>query len=919
MSPKRKNGAAAKPPAQPKPSPSTAKPPAVAPATASKPPVAAKQAPQPIPARPPQPSSSSGATSSTQRVSPQPPAGPPKPGVTIQANPVAPPPKTLSQPAKHAAQPAKSALASHLRNVFTPAAKLTPAQKHTFTRSDRVRAEWNDFEQTWVLPHQAEIEMELQELAKAAERTSRSKDKKGTPNGMDKIVNAMQREFALAARAEWDARLRRANLQAEEWVDMTPDEMLTVEQVLSYEESDEETGVYALAQHASVAGSANSSSTAIGGTTPPAPSKPLGGWQSRSSAPLQSSAAQKAKAGQPLHSTQPVASRPVPGDVLEPLKKQTPASLTSSIREDHRTQARAPVTSTPVAAATPATATASSETDLVLLAYSVPVALSACPLPPSHAADAEYMQVVEKLYLNSIRQFHLKAADADAELARQLRKPMPTADREFTIRAHQMAMEQSARDIVKRRDELLADERKKRGLGGPGGDSAPPSTVQVPSTARPLQPPGAFPEERTQPVKRTEPTPAPEPILEYVPNAPSNPEPEPEPEVDEVIEVPIKGKGKKKGKKVAVAETKPVANGRSTPTPGAAPASTPAASGWTSVLSQKTPAPAEPKSKPAVPALSTLSGGKSSTPTQRAASPAPINTKLAANGRNSPAPKPSSSTPSPWETYQGKANAAQTTTADQKAAAVPNGIWAPPMARATSSNKNPFAPSRPSRLAQVTQAPDVDPVPQSPESPEPPSPPPQEPSGRDYVAWFAGSSSEDEESASADTLDEDEDDDDDEEEESGGASFGGLLASLAGNSPWALFGGENSQPQRGRAASPARGRGATPTPTRIAAARFTPAPDAEPAYARWGMPSAGPSGLAAAAPTAPPGMWKEDDGDLDQMLELASSALDKAAMGTTRPGVGGVNIEEAMAMYVTASKARETLATPVGGRSGWRR
>ncbi|KAI0658971.1 hypothetical protein C8Q70DRAFT_933754 [Cubamyces menziesii] len=917
MSPKRKNGAAAKPPAQPKPSPSAAKPPAAAPPAASKPPVAAKQAPPATPVRPPQPSASSGATSSTQRVSPQPPAGPPKSSVTIQANPVAPPPRTLSQPAKHTAQPAKSALASHLRNVFTPAAKLAPAQKHTFTRSDRVRAEWNDFEQTWVLPHQAEIEKDLQELTKAAERTSRAKDKSGTPNGMDKIIKAMQREFALAARAEWDARLQRANLQAEEWVDMTPEEMLTVEEVLSYE-SDEDTGVYAQAQRVSVAGSANSSSTAIGGSTPPAVPKPLGGWQSRSSAPVQPSAAQKAKAGQPLHSTQPVASRSVPADVPEPLKKQASAGLPSS--EDHRTQTKAAFASTPTAATRPAPATASSETDMVLLAYAVPVALSASPLPPSHAADADYMQVVEKLYLNSIRQFHLKAADADAELARQLRKAMPAADREFTIRAHQMAMEQSARDIVKRRDELLADERKKRGLGGPGGDSAPPSTVQVPSTARPLQPPGAFPEERTQSVKRTEPAPAPEPILEYAPNAQSNPEPEPEPEVDEVIEVPIKGKGKKKGKKAAVVETKPVSNGRSTPTPGAAPPSAPAANGWTSLLSQKTPTPVESKSKPAVPALATLSAGKSSIPAQRAASPAPINTKLAATGRNSPAPNASSSTLSPWETYQGKATAAQTSTAEQRAAAVPNGIWAPPMARATSSNKNPFAPSRPSRLAQVTQAPDADPVPQSPESPEPPSPPPQEPSARDYVAWFAGSSSEDEESASADTLDEDEDEDEDEEVGSGGAGLGGLLASLAGSSPWALFGGDSGQPQRGRAASPARGRGATPTPARVAAARFTPAPDAEPAYARWGMPSAGPSGLAAAAaPTAPPGMWKEDEGDLDQMLEFASSALDKAALGTGRPGAGGVNIEEAMAMYVTASKARETLATPVGGRSGWRR
>ncbi|KAI0674115.1 hypothetical protein C8Q78DRAFT_989142 [Trametes maxima] len=916
MSPKRKGGAAAKPSTQPKSVATTSK----STATSSTP-------VKPAQATPP----SSGASTTTQRVSPPPPVAQSRSGVTIQTNPIAPPPRTLAQPSKPSAQPARPALASHLRGppaaAPTPAftAKPGPPQKHTFTRSDRVRAEWRDFEETWVVVRQKQIEKELDALFKEAEQTSRAKGKArsgGTPDGMDKIVSTMQREFALAARDEWEARLQRAGVQAEDWTDMTAQEMIAVEQVLACDEPGNEPGVYAQVHREPTAASTGFGSTVIQEKTPPTPPQPLGGWKTHSTTSLPPSTSHRAKTNQPLHSTQPVASQntsaasangrasaPIWGGkatshVDEPRQFKA-APLPSGSRAVSAQPLPSASTANPVLGTIPLASSAD------LLVYAVPLSLSSPPLDPSLAANAEYINIVDKLHINSIRQFHLKAADADAELARQLRKSMPAADREFAIRAHQMAMEQSARDIVTRRNQLLDDERKKRGLDGPGGDSAPPSTVPHAPVS---QPPGAFPDERTQPVRQPEPEP--EPLLEYAPEQP--PQPEPEPEVDEVIEIPIKGKGKgKKGKKAAV-ETKPAANVRSTPTPST---TTSAARAGTPV--QKASPAVEAKGKAAAPAIAAWNAARTAAPA-RVASPAPINTKFAAavstNGRSSPAPTPSSSNPTPWEILQAKASSSSgAATAENKAIDPPNGIWAPPMTRATSSNKNPFAPSRPSRLAQVTQVPDHEPAPPSPESPEPPSPQ-HEPTGRDYVKWFAGSSSEDEDGATS-TLDEDDEDDDEDEGEGEPASsaVGGLLASLAGASPWAFFGDSDKQP-RGRAASPARGRGATPTPARVAPSRFTPAVDTQPAYTRWGVPSAGSSAFGAgpsAASHGPPGMWKEDNNDLEQMVEIASSALNSAVAGHGRQGT--TNIQEAMAMYVTASQARETLATPVGGRGAWRR
>ncbi|EIW56001.1 uncharacterized protein TRAVEDRAFT_66160 [Trametes versicolor FP-101664 SS1] len=920
MSPKRKTGGASKPSAQPKPVATTSKPPATTP---SVPPAPTKIAQTP---------SAGPAAPNMQRVSPPPNAGPSRPGVTIQTNPVAPPPRSLAQPPKPSAQPARSALASHLRNapaaahISAPAAKPGPAQKHTFTRSDRVRAEWREFEATWVSVRQSQIERELDELFKTAERTSRAKGKtNGAPSGMDKIVNGMQRDFAYAARDEWDARLLRAGLQAEDWTDMSLQEMIAVEQVLSYEDVDQEPGVYAQVRRESVATTSSSGSSAAVDTTPPTAPRSLGGWKTSSSAYPQSAAPQKTHASQPLRNTQSVASRHAMFAEDEPVKpSHTWGGKTSPIIEDTRTQSKPSPAPIPVAASAsasssraahppvkPAPTVGALATSADLLVYAVPIALTQPPLDPVLAANADYISILDKLNLNSIRQFHLKAADADAELARQLRKPMPAADREFTIRAHQVAMEQSARDIVTRRNQLLDDERKKRGwgTGGPGGDSAP--TVQ-PAPARPAQVPGAFPEERPQPVRQ--PSPELKPLLEYVPDAEPEPEREPEEEVvDEVIEIPIKGKGKKKGKGVAV---KPAANGRSTPTP-AAP--TPAARAATPT--QKAAPAAEAKGKAAETkgkAAPTIAAWNSArTAPARAASPAPINTKLSptssTTGRSSPIPIPPPNKLSPWEAQKAKSSGTSSSAADAKAAAADQDIWAPPMARGGSNSKNPFAPTRPSRLAQVSQGPDPEPVPQSPESPEPPSPPVQEQGGQEYMKWYAGSPADDDSILNVrreQDEDEEEDEDEDDEETPGaeGFGFGSMYKSLAGASPWALF-GESSQPARTASPAPAaRGRAAQPTPARAVAP--------EPAYARWGAPPAGPSGFGAGPSAEPSGMWKPQGGDdpFEQMHEIASSTLDRAVAGSSRTG-----IEDVMAMYVTASKARETAATPVGGRSAWRR
>lgn len=569
-----------------------------------------------------------------------------------------------------------------------------------------------------------------------------------------------------------------------------------------------------------------------------------------------------------------------------------------------------------------------------LLAYPVPVSLATSAFDGPAASDADFNGLVDKIYVNSIRQFHIKAAEADAKLARDLRRPMPAKDREWIVRAHAMEMEQMARDIVERRDVLISEERKKRGLPESkdnGADPAPPAIAKA-------QPPGAFPEEGIHV----------QPILEQLEEPEPEMERELEPDVDEEIVILPKSKGKKKGKKAV--EVKPAVNGRSTPI-AAARAATPAAKAAPVV---EKVAPTFEKVSPAVekkPVTPVSQWAAQAAVPGRSASPAPvapINTGVGrnatTNGRNTLPPGMS-----PWEAAQAaKAASSSKAPAETMPPSPPNGIWAPPVARATSS-KNPYAPTRPSRLAHVSE----------PESPEPPSPPPtREPTGQDYVAWFAGSSSEDE-GADDGRLSEDEDEEDEDEDgPAPSSSFGAnVLASLAGGSPWALF-GEGQQPHKehGRTASPARGRGATatPTPAMAAAGRFgadmggmgmgmnsgmgSGTGMGAPEWMRWGAGGPSPPGVGAApgpsgyravpggygaAPTGAGRQWQNQssEDEFANMLAYASKTLDRAASAAPGARSTGAGVEEAMGMYIAAQKARETLVTPVGGRtaSAWRR
>ena len=587
-----------------------------------------------------------------------------------------------------------------------------------------------------------------------------------------------------------------------------------------------------------------------------------------------------------------------------------------------------------------------------LLTYPVPISLTAAP--PDVTGDADLAKLVDNLFANSIRQFHEKAGEADVGLSRELRKPMSAQEREWHIRAHTVLMEQTARDIVERRDALLGAELSKRSGGSHGRYGSGPTPMPAKAPVAP-QPPGAFPDDDGV---RVTAVPNPEPVMDWNLEPEPEPEREPEPDVDEVIEVPLKGKAaKKKAKKAGEAARAATANGRATP--AAAPKAVPTAP-------KAAPAPpAEKRAAPSPPAWG--AAAKTAAANMRSASPAltidtkvspaPLGAKVAATPTMSPAPpvvsRGTAIPPgmSPWQASQAaKAAKAAVVNGDPQEPVKPpsppnilakppsppspaNGMWAPPPPIQTrtsgGSGKNPYAPARPSRLGQHVSEPE-------PPSPEPPSPPPtREPTGSDYVAWFAGSSSEDEGGAEEGGLSEGEDDEEDEDESAAAGGFGGgLLASLAGASPWALFGaGAGGQPprERGRTASPARGR-ATPTPAKAVAARFGGAEAASAPvggeWMRWGAGPSAPTGFGTSPPghgfgfgtgTSPPGhefagfgagpsvprrgrgtMGGGEDDGLD-MLNVAAEALHPHPGGRR----DGSNVEDVMAMYVKTQMARE--------------
>ena len=197
--------------------------------------------------------------------------------------------------AAHALSPAP--LAQNQKTAF-PSAPVrgapAPVQRRVITRSDRVRAEWQEFERQWVTPRQAEVERQLDDLIRVAEQNSRVK---GAAFDRNPLVNDFRRDFVMNARVEWETRLEKVGLVAEDWMDMTPEEMLAVEQALMCEEDIDTTSAPtppAAAPAAIPVSATLSGRTAV--ETEQAPLNAAKAFAARAAQAAQSAASQKGKA-----------------------------------------------------------------------------------------------------------------------------------------------------------------------------------------------------------------------------------------------------------------------------------------------------------------------------------------------------------------------------------------------------------------------------------------------------------------------------------------------------------------------------------------------------------------------------------------------------------------------------------------------
>lgn len=190
-------------------------------------------------------SSAATSTPAPAPVAPMPPRVSPPPKATTPPQNVPPPPKPAQsavkvgpQPPRLSASPPKPPVPSMPpAKTAIPPSRPGPPPKRVLTRSDRVRAVWIEFSQVWVVSKQGEITKELEQLLHAVESNPRVRGK-ALEDSKDRIINTKRRDFAMAARAEWERRLEKEGLQAEDWMDITPDEMAAVEQVLSFDEAD---------------------------------------------------------------------------------------------------------------------------------------------------------------------------------------------------------------------------------------------------------------------------------------------------------------------------------------------------------------------------------------------------------------------------------------------------------------------------------------------------------------------------------------------------------------------------------------------------------------------------------------------------------------------------------------------------------
>ena len=145
--------------------------------------------------------------------------------------------------------PPKSAIRTAGKPKPKPQPQLQP--KVTLTPADRVRFQWATFETEWLSVQRKELEVKktgkLQELRQQMESTKKTIPKGFHPTLMREyeerkqgVAKEVEFELVLRSRDEWEERLDKAGLNAEDWDPMTSAEQETVRKALAGDSGDEE-------------------------------------------------------------------------------------------------------------------------------------------------------------------------------------------------------------------------------------------------------------------------------------------------------------------------------------------------------------------------------------------------------------------------------------------------------------------------------------------------------------------------------------------------------------------------------------------------------------------------------------------------------------------------------------------------------
>jgi hypothetical protein len=132
----------------------------------------------------------------------------------------------------------------------TGTSKPKPVAKAKVTPADRARLEWAAFD-SWLSIQRKEAEVgktvKLQELRLELESAKKTIPKgfhstlmKGYEEKKIEIAKAVQSELVLRSRDEWDERLEKAGLKAEDWDPMTYAEQEAVKAALAGDSDDED-------------------------------------------------------------------------------------------------------------------------------------------------------------------------------------------------------------------------------------------------------------------------------------------------------------------------------------------------------------------------------------------------------------------------------------------------------------------------------------------------------------------------------------------------------------------------------------------------------------------------------------------------------------------------------------------------------